>query len=301
MNSSLDHQSTQRAILEQANGVQIILAVVNELYLPKDWSRPEVVFAIEGEVPLEEKAAVAMWGWRVLGEVALLETEPPVPLPSSVLPLLLPCLFSYLPLPTTLSPAPSDSLASSPSPTSTLLSADLQVLITATHLLSTQTTLNPSWEVSLANLRGVQGEHQEWDFWEGELELWADEVEDDKGDAGRGREVLDLLMDLVELASVETRLREVESEEEEEEEEDLEEQRSEWEKSMGEIKGGLVRTIVGVVGNDAVGKLLYDEDNIGGGWFVRRAGEWLELGATCGREDLTVCAILCLGNLARNG
>lgn len=303
MNISLDHPATQRAILELPNGVHALLAVVNELYLPKDWSRRLDADGDDG-LSIDERAGVAMWGWKVLGEVALLESEPPVPLPTSVLPLLLPSIFSYLPsssssdILSTLSPTSNPSPLPPLHPTSTLLSTDLQILLTAVHLLSTQTALSPAWESCLANLRAVQGEHQDWDFWEGELELWADEVEEDKVGSAKGREVLGLLMDFVESAQISAEGIELEDEEEDEVE-GLESQREEWEKSMGEIKGGLVRTIVGVVGNDEVGESLFDNEDVGGGWFVRQLGQWLEIGSS--REDLVVCAVLCLGNLARNG
>jgi hypothetical protein len=310
MNISLDHPATQRAILELPSGVHALLAVVNELYLPKDWSRRPDRGGEGGgvdELSVSERAGVAMWGWKVIGEIALLESEPPIPLPPSVLPLLLPSLFSYLPPSSPLS-SPSISSSSTLKQTPISLSTDLQILLTATHLLSTQTTLCPAWEASLANLRAVQGEHQEWDFWEGELELWADEVEEDKEGAAKGREVLGLLMDFVEFTQLpgeeEVELAADDDEEDEEEEEGSVEgsagRLKDWEKSMGEIKGGLVRTIVGVVGNDEVGKTLFDNDDAGGGWFVRKLGEWLEVGST-EREDLVVCAVLCLGNLARNG
>lgn len=87
-----------------------------------------------------------------------------------------------------------------------------------------------------------------------------------------------------------------------------ENQQKKWEKTFGLCKGAIIKGVVTVAGEDTLTSTLWDD----AGWFVQRMRAWVKEYpvATVAarpqdndefRDDLVICATLCLGNLARKG
>lgn len=93
--------------------------------------------------------------------------------------------------------------------------------------------------------------------------------------------MLGLLLDFVE--GVELAPRGKDDEDQEEEDEDQEEQ------SLGSIKGGLIKSVVAVVGSDEVAERLFEQDGRPEGFLERMKG-FLKKGQEGEeREDLVIC------------
>ncbi|KAF8319301.1 hypothetical protein DL93DRAFT_169004 [Clavulina sp. PMI_390] len=86
-----------------------------------------------------------------------------------------------------------------------------------------------------------------------------------------------------------------------------------WEKTLGMCKAAVIKAIVTVAGEDSLMDTLWGTES-GGGWFVQKMVEWIKRYPETvrgsngmeidkkdeeGRDDLVICATLCLGNVAR--
>jgi Rap1 GTPase-GDP dissociation stimulator 1 len=71
-------------------------------------------------------------------------------------------------------------------------------------------------------------------------------------------------------------------------------------KTFDMCKAALIKTVVEVTGALRCIDILWDL-NQPNGWFVSRLIRWVQANVTSNRDDLVVCATLCLGNLARRG
>lgn len=154
-----------------------------------------------------------------------------------------------------------------PSPPSTdvgsypasLLATDLSILTLAVQTLESQTLDTTAWQVALYDL--------DKDFTS--------------------------LLDFVERAGTPAVLHDVEDEDEDEE------VSSEViEKRFGSLKGGVVKCIVAVFGEDGVGERIFQAEGAG---VLERMRLWLAQEGSGEREDMVICAVLSLGNLARTG
>jgi len=83
---------------------------------------------------------------------------------------------------------------------------------------------------------------------------------------------------------------------------------SEWEKKFGYCKGAIIKGIVAVADEDPHAGVLWGPSEADGGWFVKRMINWIKdypasISAVTDdeRDDLVICATLCLANLARRG
>ena len=72
------------------------------------------------------------------------------------------------------------------------------------------------------------------------------------------------------------------------------------EKEFDMCKAAIIKTVVEVTGALQCINVLWDL-NTPTGWFVSRLIRWIQTNVTSPRDDLVVCATLCLGNLARRG
>lgn len=81
-----------------------------------------------------------------------------------------------------------------------------------------------------------------------------------------------------------------------------------WEKTLGLCKAAVIKAIVTVAGEDSQMDVLWGQNDPRGGWFVEKMLTWIkeypaskEARNDEERDDLIICATLCLGNLARRG
>jgi hypothetical protein len=82
-----------------------------------------------------------------------------------------------------------------------------------------------------------------------------------------------------------------------------------WHKSFGLSKGGIVKAVVNISGEEPNLEILWDGadgKSEQGGWFVQRMVELIRSqsalwGSNGQRDDLIICATLVLGNMARTG
>ena len=72
------------------------------------------------------------------------------------------------------------------------------------------------------------------------------------------------------------------------------------EKAFDMCKAAIIKAVVEVTGALRCIDILWDigQEN---GWFVSRLIRWVRTNVTSTRDDLVICATLCLGNLARRG
>jgi Rap1 GTPase-GDP dissociation stimulator 1 len=77
-------------------------------------------------------------------------------------------------------------------------------------------------------------------------------------------------------------------------------ERAKREKEFDMCKAAIIKAIVEVTGALRCIDILWDL-NSPDGWFVSRLIRWIRTNITSTRDDLMVCATLCLGNLARRG
>lgn len=175
---------------------------------------------------------------------------------------------SFLPL---LLPAIQAFLPSSPAsqpPTSTLLSLDLQVLSLSTQILASQTIASETFQLALFN-------HPF--FISSVLQF----------------------IELVDLPAMAPSPQEDDEEDDNDDEEDSG-------KALSLVKGTLVSVVVAVMGEDEVGELVLGKGEGEGKQLRETLERWVGLAAPRedggeDREDLGICAVLSLGNLARNG
>jgi Rap1 GTPase-GDP dissociation stimulator 1 len=87
-----------------------------------------------------------------------------------------------------------------------------------------------------------------------------------------------------------------------------ESERLQWEKTFGYCKGAIIKGIVAVADEDPHTGVLWGPNEADGGWFVKRMINWIKdypvsVRAVTDdeRDDLVICATLCLANLARRG
>lgn len=85
-------------------------------------------------------------------------------------------------------------------------------------------------------------------------------------------------------------------------------ERGAWEKALGICKAAIIKAIVIVAGEDSQMDVLWGQNSPSGGWFIEKMIDWIkeyptakESRTTEERDDLVICATLCLGNLARRG
>jgi hypothetical protein len=159
-------------------------------------------------------------------------------------------------------------------PSSDLLSQDLQILSTATSTLASQTIASEPFQLALFNTP----------FFLSSLLRFIE------------------LVDLPPSPTVAPPKRDegMLSSDDETDDED-----EDHEKTLSLVKGTLVSVVVAVFGEDEVGELVLGS-GAGEGKELRDVLErWVGLAVTEtgaeGREDLGICAVLSLGNLARNG
>lgn len=81
-----------------------------------------------------------------------------------------------------------------------------------------------------------------------------------------------------------------------------------WEKDLGLCKAAAIKAIVTVAGEDSQMDVLWGQNDPSGGWFVEKMLSWIkeypaakESRNQDERDDLVICATLCLANLARRG
>lgn len=101
-----------------------------------------------------------------------------------------------------------------------------------------------------------------------------------------------LLLDFIDRATLPVLL--PPDEDDDDDEETSEEDRQ---KTFGSLKGGVVKSVVAAFSDDSVGKEVFARGKEEGGEMERLMG-WLGEGE---REDMVICAVLSLGNLARSG
>lgn len=77
-------------------------------------------------------------------------------------------------------------------------------------------------------------------------------------------------------------------------------ERAKREKEFDMCKSAIIKAIVEVTGALRCIVILWDL-NSPNGWFVSRLIRWVQTNIKGTRDDLVVCATLCLGNLARRG
>lgn len=85
-------------------------------------------------------------------------------------------------------------------------------------------------------------------------------------------------------------------------------ERPAWEKDLGLCKAAAIKAIVTVAGEDSQMDVLWGQNDPSGGWFVEKMLSWIkeypaakESRSQDERDDLVICATLCLANLARRG
>ena len=90
--------------------------------------------------------------------------------------------------------------------------------------------------------------------------------------------------------------------------EESESDRKGWEKTLGFCKGAIIRGIVNLAGEEGQFNVLWGQNGPHEGWFVQKMIHWIkdypaavEARRDEERDDLAICATLCLGNLARKG
>lgn len=86
-----------------------------------------------------------------------------------------------------------------------------------------------------------------------------------------------------------------------------ESERNGWEKTFGFCKGAIIKGIVALADEDPQG-VLWGPNEADGGWFVKRMVNWVKdypvsvsVRLDEERDDLVICATLCLANLGRRG
>lgn len=79
--------------------------------------------------------------------------------------------------------------------------------------------------------------------------------------------------------------------------------KQQYERSLDNCKGGVIKAIVEVAGEEKNADTLWDEseDDKPGGEFVSRMLEWIKTSKASKREDLLICATLSIANLIRRG
>jgi hypothetical protein len=154
---------------------------------------------------------------------------------------------------------PSPPLADAPAYPASLLATDLSILTLAVQTLESQTLDTTAWQVALFDRR----------------------------------EAFSRLLDFVERAGTPAVLH---AAEDEDEDEDVSPEVVE--KRFGSLKGGVVKCVVAVFGEDGVGERIFEANEAG---ELARMRRWLEQEASGEREDMVICAVLSLGNLARSG
>ncbi|CDZ96875.1 Rho/Rac GTPase guanine nucleotide exchange factor smgGDS/Vimar [Phaffia rhodozyma] len=273
LNISLDHDQTQTAILNMEGALEVLIKAANNCYLP------DPVKGNSSADNVELRRAISGWAWRVVGEISLLESA------STVLSAQAEALFPHLVLPILTYLPPS----SSPVP---FKPEDVLILTTATQIIEANTLDSESWQHTLANSRASQSESSvdsspapgPWSIQQKGRESEKEEIS-----------VWSLILDFVEGVYIAPKEEITDQEEREEQEEEEEEEIL----SLGSIKGGLIKSIVAVAGSDELAESLFEAPGRTG--FLGRMKSFLSGGNVQeDREDLVICAVLSLGNLARS-
>ncbi|KAL7411517.1 hypothetical protein BDY24DRAFT_133023 [Mrakia frigida] len=265
LNISLEHEGVQTLIAASEHSIEAILSLANQLYLPLESAGGE---SSTGPSP-EERATICLWAWKTIHEVSLLD-PPPTFDPASFLPLLLPPIKAFL---------PSTSTPSQQPPTSSLLSLDLQILSLSTQILGSQTIASETFQLALFN-------HP---FFLSSILQFIERV------------------DLPPTAPAPSPA----ADDEDEDDDESDEEEEDGGKALSLVKGTLVSVVVAVMGEDEVGELVLggeseEEGKASEGKELREVLErWVGLALPKEdggeeREDLGICAVLSLGNLARN-
>lgn len=190
--------------------------------------------------------------------------KPVIPLSPSLLPLLLAPILAY------------DGTRSSAQS-----ATDVQILVLVAQILELAAGESAKWQQAL-----------------GELNLG--------GDQPALARILDFILNATVRPSASTGRDDGEDNEEDEEDE---EEDTNLDKLLSGVKGKLIKTVVAVSGCDALSDVLFDN---GQSWFLHRMEDWLEKAKPStstkegesdkgSREDLLICAVLSIGNLARSG
>lgn len=278
-------EGVQTLIAWSDNSVEAVLSLANQLYTPLEFTRGETSTGPGAE----ERSTVALWAWKTIHEVSQLgqsRRNPDVLSPRASANLFFSCSVCQDPapsfdpqsvLPSFLRPIKAFLSGPSPLPSSPLLAQDLHLLSLCTSTLASQTIASEPFQLSLFNTPFF----------------------------------LSSLLGFIELVSVPPQPAPAPPPQRNEgslssDDETDDEEEEDHGKTLGMVKGTLVSVVVAVFGEDEVGELVLGPNGDGEGKELREVLErWVALAVAEkgdeGREDLGICAVLSLGNLARNG
>ncbi|KAF8344201.1 uncharacterized protein EI90DRAFT_3028678 [Cantharellus anzutake] len=266
LNAGLDYKPVQSALREMKTQ-QLVLSLASSIYPPGVWRIPSKIPQTELAEVWSWRSGIAAWSWRVLEVLA--QSDNDVAWEATSLKSFTQSLNSFIP------PFPSS--------TPPFASSDAQL---RKALINTDVDTLQEYAVQIEALPS------EDDDFRGKL---ITPINSSRNALNEPNTPLTQLLVFIERGEPPSYWND-----------ESENERKGWGKTFGFCKGAIIRGIVNLAGEEAQVNVLWGQNDPLGGWFVQKMVHWIkdypaavEARRDEERDDLVICATLCLGNLAR--